>query len=179
MDDALTLRKEKSRKGRGFKSHPVHHILIIRITSTGYTAGKNFNEENKPIVEMDFHYTVKTERSAQDTIQKITDELAVIKFGVLGILDFKSIFEKKGMDFPNEYKLLEICNPSAAKMAIESDPNIGLLLPCTIAVYEKNGNNYISLARPTSLLSIIENPELEKMGKEIEENIIKIIEKIK
>ena len=111
-----------------------------------------------------------------DVIEEITSNLTKIKFGVLGTLDFKEIFGKKGIDFPNEYKLLEVCNPVAAKQALDSDPNIGLLLPCTIAIYEKNDENYISLARPTVLLSVAQNTGLEAMGKEIESKLIKVID---
>lgn len=112
-------------------------------------------------------------------VSEITTKLSEIKFGILGTLDFKEIFAKKGVDYPHQYKLLEVCNPQAAKQALDSDPAIGLLLPCTIAVYEKNGENFISLAKPTELLSIASNSELESMGKEIETKLIEIIENTK
>lgn len=128
---------------------------------------------------MSFNYTVKTQKSTEKIIQDISDHLSEIKFGILGTLDFKEIFSKKGIEYPNQYKLLEVCNPQAAKQALDSDPNIGLLLPCTIAVYEKDGSNFISLARPTSLLSISSNQELLEMGKEIEEQLIQVIDKVK
>ena len=125
---------------------------------------------------MNFSYTVKTQKSTDDAVEEITSNLIKIKFGVLGTLDFKEIFAKKGIDFPNEYKLLEVCNPAAAKQALDSDPGIGLLLPCTIAIYEKDDENHISLARPTILLSVAQNTELEAMGKEIESKLIKVID---
>lgn len=124
---------------------------------------------------MSYHYTIKTQKTIDNVIKDITSSLSEIKFGVLGTLDFKEIFAKKGIDYPHEYKLLEICNPQAAKKALDSDPNIGLLLPCTIAVYEKDGENYVSLAKPTTLLSVASNTELESMGKEIETKLIEII----
>ncbi len=128
---------------------------------------------------MSFHYTVETKKSIETVIQEITSNLAEIKFGILGTLDFKEIFSKKGIDYTNDYKLLEVCNPQAAKKALDSDPNIGLLLPCTIAVYGKDGQTFISLAKPTSLLSVASKPELESLGKEIEEKLIKVIEQVK
>ncbi|MGY5144643.1 MAG: DUF302 domain-containing protein [Candidatus Nitrosopumilus sp. bin_32a] len=94
-------------------------------------------------------------------------------------MDFKEIFAKKGIDYPHEYKLLEICNPQAAKQALDSDPDMGLLLPCTMAVYEKDGENYIILAKPTSLLAVTSNVELELTGKEIEEKLIKVMDNLK
>ena len=128
---------------------------------------------------MSFSYTVKTQKNIDDVITEITSKLSEIQFGILGILDFKEIFAKKGIDYPNEYKLLEICNPQAAKQALDSDPNIGLLLPCTMAVYEKGGENFISLAKPTVLLAVASNTELESMGKDIEAKLIEVIEKVK
>ncbi|MFQ5496320.1 MAG: DUF302 domain-containing protein [Nitrosopumilus sp.] len=128
---------------------------------------------------MTFNYTVKTQKSVDDIISEITAKLSEIKFGVLGTLDFKEIFAKKGVEYPHSYKLLEVCNPQAAKQALDSDPNIGLLLPCTIAVYEKNNENFISLAKPTELLSVTSNAELESMGKEIETKLIQVIDNVK
>ena len=129
--------------------------------------------------EMDFSHTVKTQKNVEQIIKDITSKLSEIKFGILGTLDFQEIFAKKGVEYPHLYKLLEVCNPQAAKMALESDPNIGLLLPCTIAVYEKDGKNHISLAKPTVLLSVTSNQELQAMGREIEEKLIHVIEQIK
>ena len=128
---------------------------------------------------MSFSYTVKTRKNIGQLIPEITTQLSEIKFGVLGVLDFKEIFAKKGVEYPHQYKLLEVCNPHAAKQALDSDPEIGLLLPCTIAVYEKDGKNFISLAKPTSLLAVSSNEDLQSMGKEIEEKLIQIINQVK
>lgn len=128
---------------------------------------------------MSFNYTVKTHKTIDQVIQEISDKLSEIKFGVLGTLDFKEIFAKKGIEYPHQYKLLEVCNPQAAKQALDSDPNIGLLLPCTIAIFEKDGEIHISLAKPTSLLSVSSNQELQSMGKEIEEKLVQVIEQVK
>jgi len=128
---------------------------------------------------MTFNYTVKTQKNIDDVVAEITSKISEIKFGVIGTLDFKEIFAKKGIDYPNEYKLLEVCNPQAAKQALDSDPKLGLLLPCTIAVYENSGEKFISLATPTELLAVVSNMELEEMGNEIESKLSDVIENSK
>ena len=45
--------------------------------------------------------------------------------------------------------------------------------------YQKDDENYISLARPTSLLAMASEQNLQFSGKEIEDNLIKIIENVK
>ena len=128
---------------------------------------------------MSFTHTVKTQKSVDDTVSDLTEGLKEIGFGVLETLDFKKILEEKGVEFAENYRLMEVCNPSLAKQVLEANPDLGLLLPCTIAVYQKDNENYISLARPTSLLSMVSDNSLKFSGEEIEDNLIKIIEKVK
>lgn len=126
-----------------------------------------------------FSYTVKTAKTINQAIEDVTASLKEIGFGVLGTLNFKEILQKKGLNFKDEYRLLEVCNPLAAKQVLESNPEIGLLLPCTIAVYQKNNENWISLAKPTSLLANIGDSKLDKFGEEIEQKLVQAILKVK
>ena len=128
---------------------------------------------------MSFTHTVKTTRGIDEVITNLSKNLKEIGFGVLETLDFKKILVEKGLDFPKEYRLLEVCNPNLAKQVLDANPDLGLLLPCTIAVYQKNNEKYISLAKPTSLLSMASENNLKFSGQEIEDNLIKIIEKTK
>ena len=74
---------------------------------------------------------------------------------------------------------MEVCKPDAAKHVLESDPEIGLLLPCTIAVYGKNGENWISLAKPTALLAAAHSEELAQLGRDIETRLVGVIQNAK
>lgn len=126
-----------------------------------------------------FSYTVKTLKPINQAVEDVTASLKEVGFGVLGTLNFKEILQKKGLDFKDEYRLLEVCNPSAAKQALESNPEIGLLLPCTVAVYQKNNENFISLAKPTALLANIQDNRLDKFGQEMEQKLVSAIQKVK
>ena len=128
---------------------------------------------------MSFTYTVKTQKSIDNVITDLTDNLKETGFGVLETLDFKKILLEKGLEFANDYKLIEVCNPHLAKQVLEANPDLGLLLPCTIAVYQKDDGNFISLARPTSLLSMISDNNLKISGEDIEKGLIRIIENTK
>ncbi len=128
---------------------------------------------------MSFTHTVKTEKSIDTAITDLTENLKEIGFGVLETLDFKKILSDKGLEFADNYKLMEVCNPHLAKQVLEANPDLGLLLPCTIAVYHKNNENFISLARPTSLLSMVSDDNLKISGEDIENGLIKVIENTK
>ncbi|MDE1829331.1 MAG: DUF302 domain-containing protein [Thaumarchaeota archaeon] len=124
-------------------------------------------------------YTVKTEKTINQAVEDITSSLKEVGFGVFGTLNFKELLKKKGVDLKDEYRLLEVCNPSAAKQALESNPEVGLLLPCTIAVYQRHNDNFISLAKPTSLLATLPDRQLDEFGKEIEQKLVEAIQKVK
>jgi len=128
---------------------------------------------------MSFTYTVKTKKSIDNAISNLTENLKEIGFGVLETLDFKKILSEKGLEFTDDYRLMEVCNPHLAKQVLEANPDLGLLLPCTIAVYQKDNENFISLARPTSLLSMISDQNLKFSAEDIENGLIKIIENAK
>ncbi len=82
-------------------------------------------------------------------------------------------------EFADNYKLMKVCNSHLAKQVVEANPDLGLLLPYIIAVYQKNNEDFISLARSTSLLSMISEDNLKISGEEIEEGLIKTIENTK
>ena len=128
---------------------------------------------------MIFAFTVKTQKSIDDAVTNLTENLKEIGFGVLETLNFKKILSEKGLEFSDDYRLMEVCNPNLAKQVLEANPDLGLLLPCTIAVYQKDNENFISLARPTSLLSMASDENLKISGEEIEDGLIKIIKNTK
>ncbi len=133
------------------------------------------SDKNNP----SFSYTVKTQKTINQAVEDITAALKEIGFGVIETLNFKEMLRKKGLDFSSEYRLMEVCNPSLAKQVLESNPEIGLLLPCPIAVYQKNNENLISLARPTSLLANVKDRQFDKFGKEIEQKLVQVIDHVK
>jgi uncharacterized protein (DUF302 family) len=118
-----------------------------------------------------FDYSSETSKDIDDVISDLRNTLKEKGFGVMGVLDFKAILKEKGFEFQDEYRLLEVCNPKAAKSALEADRKVGLLLPCTIAVYKERGITKISLLKPTKLLEILPNNKLKSLGEEIESKL--------
>ncbi|MEK9136148.1 MAG: DUF302 domain-containing protein, partial [Bacteroidota bacterium] len=82
---------------------------------------------------------------------KVTVELQKEGFGVLTTIDVRETLKKKlDVDF-KKYKILGACNPPFAYQALQAEEEIGLLLPCNIVVYEKNGKSVVAAFDPMAI----------------------------
>ena len=82
-------------------------------------------------------------------------------FGVLCQIDIQAkLKEKLGVDFPR-YVILGACNPPLALQALQKDMNLGLLLPCNAVVYEEGGQVHVGVVDAVSMLSVVNQPDME------------------
>ena len=87
-------------------------------------------------------------------------------FGVVTEIDIKATFKAKlDRDF-RKYAILGACNPNLAIRALSSEPQIGLLLPCNVIVYEDEGGagTTVSVVDPLGMLGGIDVDELRSVA---------------
>ena len=93
-------------------------------------------------------------------IEQVTSALKAEGFGVLTEIDVKATLKQKlGLDF-KRYTILGACNPPLAHQALLAEPDIGLLLPCNVIIYEVEGGTMVSIVDPLSMLGMVDNPAL-------------------
>ncbi|OLZ09496.1 DUF302 domain-containing protein [Sulfobacillus thermosulfidooxidans] len=122
-----------------------------------------------------FHYTVETAKNVPDAIESVEQQLKANGFGVLWHMDIAQKLQEKGVDFDQAYHVLEVCNPVEAKSVLTQNLLVGYFLPCKVVVYDDHGHTKIGLTKPTTLINLVEDKELEKKAQEIEEKLIKAI----
>jgi uncharacterized protein (DUF302 family) len=129
---------------------------------------------------MDFHYTVTTDKSIEETIHTLEQNLKENKFGILWQLDIPSKLQEKGVDaYTNPYRVLEVCNPHEAARVLNKNELVGYFLPCKITVYKSEGKTKIGLPKPTALINILDDAELKEIARGIETTLINVLEKSK
>ena len=122
-------------------------------------------------------YVKETTGSAKEVVERIEKAAADNKFGVLGVHNLKEKMVAKGVGFQVECLIVEVCNPVKAKSVLEANMEISTALPCRISVYEDAGKVKVATLKPTELLRLFGNPELAPVAREVEETIIRIIDK--
>jgi uncharacterized protein (DUF302 family) len=109
---------------------------------------------------------VRLTRPYQEAVALAKEALGAEGFGVLTEIDVKATLKKKlGVDF-YDYVILGACNPPLAHQALTAEPDIGLLLPCNVVVYEHDGGSMVLILDPLSMLDVVHNPALEPVAKQ-------------
>jgi uncharacterized protein (DUF302 family) len=93
-------------------------------------------------------------------------------FGVLTTIDVKSTMKQKlDKDF-RKYVILGACNPPLAHRALETELEIGLLLPCNVIVYETEpGKSVVAAMAPVGAMGVVGNPALLPVAQEAEQRL--------
>lgn len=113
--------------------------------------------------------------SYEDAIAKVTEELKAEGFGILSEIDVKATLKARlDVDF-RKYVILGACNPSLSHQALTLEPQLGLLLPCNVIVYEDEGGTTVSIVDPAQMLSIANNPALEPVAAEARERLQRVV----
>jgi len=126
-----------------------------------------------------YAFSTVLDTSYEDAISKVTDALKEEGFGVLTEIGVKATLKKKLDREFRKYVILGACNPPYAHRSLETDLDVGLLLPCNIIVYETDDRKAsVSAINPVSALEVIQNEELRKIAEEVSEKLKRVIERI-
>jgi uncharacterized protein (DUF302 family) len=114
----------------------------------------------------------------EKAIEKVTEELKKEGFGVLTSIDVKETLKKKlNVEF-QKYIILGACNPPFAHKALLADEQIGLLLPCNIIVYEKEGKTHVSIFDPMIMMKIVEDENIRPIAEEVKTKLERVLKAV-
>lgn len=116
--------------------------------------------------------------SYEEAVNKVTEELKKEGFGVLTAIDVKETLKKKlNVDF-DKYIILGACNPPYAYKALQAEYELGLILPCNVIVYEKDGKVTVSAFDPMVMSQMVDNPKLKEIAVEVREKLERVIQNV-
>ncbi len=121
----------------------------------------------------------KVNMSWEEALGKTREALAKEGFGILTEIDVQATLKKKLDKEFNRYIILGACNPPYAYQALTVEPEIGLLLPCNVIVYVNDkGETIVSAIDPAVAMSMVDNPALALVAKEVKEKLQKVVESL-
>jgi uncharacterized protein (DUF302 family) len=124
-------------------------------------------------------YTLSTtsELDHARAVERVRDALKAEGFGVLCEIDVQATLkEKLGVD-GDPYVILGACNPPLAHQALETEPELGALLPCNVIVYRHDGATHIAAIDAERMLSLVGNDELAPVAAQVQDKLARVIER--
>ncbi|MGB9606565.1 MAG: DUF302 domain-containing protein [Bryobacteraceae bacterium] len=113
-------------------------------------------------------FELETRKSLDELDRDLQQAAARHNFGVLAVHNIRETMQKKGVDYRGECVIYEVCNPQQARKVLEANPAISTALPCRISVYRSGETCKLATLRPTAVLALFGNPELEAVAREVE-----------
>ena len=139
----------------------------------GYSSSRRKDEER---IYLDIRYEKSTKKSFAEALESIINALKEREFGVLWQLNFKEKMAEHGIEFQNNFMILEVCNPQKANEVLSAHIEVGYFLPCKVVVYEKDDEVFIGTAKPGMLLGMMGYDDLDDVANEVEKILIESID---
>jgi uncharacterized protein (DUF302 family) len=120
----------------------------------------------------------KTTLPFDQALERVREELKAEGFGVLCEIDVQATLkEKLGVD-GEPYTILGACNPPLAHQALEAEPDLGVLLPCNVIVYQRDGDTHISAIDAERMLSIVGNEQLAPIAADVKHRLGEVVARV-
>ncbi|MCK4619377.1 MAG: DUF302 domain-containing protein [Desulfobacterales bacterium] len=126
------------------------------------------------------YYVVNTDKTFEQASIDLESSVKSLGFGVLHVHDLGETLRNKGIDFEENCRVFEVCNPIQAAKVLSMDMRLNMALPCRISVFTEEGSTKIGLIKPAQMLAALsENPALLEVANEVEEKTIQMVNKAK
>ena len=129
-------------------------------------------------VESPYALSRPTELPFEDAVARVCAELDAEGFTVLCEIDVQARL-KKGLGVEREpYLILGACNPALADRALQAEPELGVLLPCSLVVYRRQGETHVAAIDAKRMLSIVDNDDLTEIATEVQRRLSAVVERV-
>ena len=121
----------------------------------------------------DYAYRTELPITFEQAVDRVTSALQTEGFGVLTEIDVKATLKKKLNAEFRKYSILGACNPPLAHQALQSETDIGLLLPCNLVVYQgqSEADSVVAVLDPEAQLSVAGRDDIGPLAREVKERM--------
>ena len=126
------------------------------------------------------YYIVDSNKGFEEAATDLDTAVKRNGFGVLHVHDLGTTLRSKGIDFTEQCKIFEVCNPAQASKVLATDMRLNMALPCRISVYTEKGTTKIGLIKPVEMLApLSQDPALTRVAEEVERKTIQMVDEAK
>lgn len=127
---------------------------------------------------MNYRFSRRLDTGFEDALVAVTRALEKEGFGIISEINVTDTLRKKlGIEF-RPYKILGACNPQFAHRAIESEPDIGVMMPCNVVVQDFGDRVEVAAINPLVAMRAVGNADLVEFATAISAKLQRAIESL-
>jgi uncharacterized protein (DUF302 family) len=116
---------------------------------------------------MAYAKTVRLDLPYEEAVPRVKEVFKQHGFGTLTEIDVRATLQEKLGAEMEPYLIIGACNPNLARRALDTEREIGLLLPCNVVVRAADGGGVIVDALdPSIMASVPGNADLAPIAEE-------------
>lgn len=124
---------------------------------------------------MEYQLVFNTQKSVEEAISAVETALSERKFSVLWQMHVNQKLAEKGLSVAPDVHILEVCGAGHAKRAIDTNSAVVAFLPCKIIVKREGGQTQFILLRPTLMIHLLGDDQLQPLAEEVESAMVEAI----
>lgn len=111
-------------------------------------------------------------------VEKARRLLQEAGYGILSEIDVRAKLEEKLGIEREPYVILGACNPPLARQGLDAEPDLGVLLPCNVVVYEREGRTRVAAVEPGTMLSVVGNEGLGPIAERVRKDLTRVVDEL-
>lgn len=117
-------------------------------------------------------FILDTSKPFEEACSDLKVAVASQNFGLLAVHDLAATLRSKNINFLENCRVFEVCNPQQAAKVLKTDMSLNMALPCRISVYTEAGQTRIGMIRPVDMLKDLSGfPELMDIAQEVDSSM--------
>lgn len=127
-----------------------------------------------------YYMSKLVEGDYQNVIERTKEVLKEQGFGVMTEIQMdEKLSEKLGKIDMKPYLILGVCNPNFAFKTVQAEENIGLFLPCKVAIKKvTDSQSEVVFINPSVVMKTIGNDELNDIADQVTSRFMVALEKL-
>lgn len=121
-----------------------------------------------------FDYTIASREDFDSTVADLQTEIEKNGMRVLHIHDVQATLAQKGLEH-EPFKMIEFCKADFAHVLLETDPRVGIFLPCKISVYLRGRETFVSVLNLDSVIPLFSDTTVIELVSEVSGTVKKIV----
>lgn len=127
---------------------------------------------------MKFENSAKSNSGFAETVEIMREMISEAGFGIVSEIDVAANVLRAMGETYRPYHILGACMPKHAARGLEARPDLGVLLPCNVAIHVEGDEVIVSAMEPREMLAMLDDPVINELAEDVGSRLEKMLEEV-